>query len=716
MSAAIFPTEKVSETPPVEKPSGFVLRVLLVSIVVLLSCGGWYYFSGRKPKVAMSVALSKKGESSPRGLWSAGPGQLLLLADGQARLVDLSEKKEKWSVKMPPQPVLDEAWQAAINARFVRLQQSAEELGRKRALLATPADTKAFNAEAAQYHAELAAARAEAANPRAPVQRAAVVKSAAQPAYVFGGDRSAVDKLHQVSDTDAQILEARIAKRSTKLTAWKRMVTGKKTIANSELQKAAAREEEARHAAEIAGLKKDQEELAKLKTPEPPVVEKPEPEAPSFAGDFAAAGPMAAICGDRLWIVDGWHAVAFERSSGTVKADVRLAGAALRIFPDGDTVTVVASAGPDAAQVTRLTSAAPPQSFFFSTGRREDAFAISEGSTTPNTPKLRTEFSVAGGSLLRVEIRLKERRIQTRDAIKAGSDKELEAAAGTAAAHSTDELKAITALIRNDAARLSGDAKERVDDSTYEVVLTRPFEPASAEWTGTLRGHVQVFSTPTLHLITAGTKLLAFASGNQKAWEATLGSPVPIHRSDIEPEGPARPWLEAGGKLFFADGAFLTAFDATSGQVVWRLPSVGIRKLQMDGEGNLYVLSDNLRVETLTYAIDASLRDSVPLTMCVGAADGKIRWQMEKYEDVWASGKDVYVLREGKNPGDLENQVFAPGSVPEARVKIYKLSRGSGEPMWEWFQARRPRAVEVQGKKVALLFGDELQVVSSICW
>jgi outer membrane protein assembly factor BamB len=315
-----------------------------------------------------------------------------------------------------------------------------------------------------------------------------------------------------------------------------------------------------------------------------------------------------------------------------------------------------------------------------------------------------------------VEIRLKEKRIRTRDAIKAGSDKELEAAADTAAAHSVDELKAITSLIRNDAARLNGEATERVDDSTYEVILTRPFEPESPAWTGTLRGRVQVFSTPTLHLITAGTKLLAFAPGNRKAWEATLGSPVPIHRSDIEPETSAQPWLEAGGKLFFADGAFLTAFDAKSGQVAWRLPSVGIRKLQMDGEGNLYVLSDNLHVETLTYAADASLRDSVPLTMRVGAADGKIRWQMEKYEDVWASGKDVYVLREGKNPGDLEHQVFAPGSAPEARVKIYKLSRGNGEPMWEWFQTRRPRAVEVQGKKVALLFGDELQIVTSICW
>jgi hypothetical protein len=49
-------------------------------------------------------------------------------------------------------------------------------------------------------------------------------------------------------------------------------------------------------------------------------------------------------------------------------------------------------------------------------------------------------------------------------------------------------------------------------------------------------------------------------------------------------------------------------------------------------------------------------------------------------------------------------------------VKICKLSRGSGKPLWDWFQPRRPRAVEVQGKSVALLFGDELQIIRSICW
>src|SRR5207248_633501 len=114
--------------------------------------------------------------------------------------------------------------------------------------------------------------------------------------------------------------------------------------------------------------------------------------------------------------------------------------------------------------------------------------------------------------------------------------------------------------------------------------------------------------TPTLDLVTAGTTLLAFDRSNKKVWEATLGAPVPIHRSDEEWDTLPQPWIESGERLFFADGAFLNALHVKTGQVLWRLPSVGIRKLQIDTDGNLYVLSENLKVETLSYALDASLR------------------------------------------------------------------------------------------------------------
>jgi outer membrane protein assembly factor BamB len=172
--------------------------------------------------------------------------------------------------------------------------------------------------------------------------------------------------------------------------------------------------------------------------------------------------------------------------------------------------------------------------------------------------------------------------------------------------------------------------------------------------------------------------------------------------------------LEAGNRLFFADGAFLTAFETATGKVLWRLPSIGIRKLQVDAGGSLYVHSRNLPTEALSDADFEDLSGEIhPLTLKVDPESGKIDWQVEKYEDVWVSGKDIYALREGKRPEDIEEAVFNPGKVVE-RVKLYKLNRSTGEPTWEWFQPRRPRSVHADGKTVGLLFQEELQVLHSI--
>ncbi len=708
------------------------LLVAITLLAALVGGAGWYYFFGRKPKVALTVGLSAKEGSAPRGLWSTGPNELLLFADGSVQMIDTAERKKRWSVQMPVLKPVDPAWQAAVNARFVRLQQWADELSLKRGRLGSPAEIKAFNTEAAKYHTELTAARTEAANPKGPAQpvpEPPVVaeqkkeeKKSEPPAPAFGADRSSVDKLKPVTDTGTQIIQERIKKRTAKLTAWRAALDVKKASAKTAFQKSAVTEEETRFAAEQAEQKKDEEKLEKRQEKPAPAVAAAEPEkAADESDESAGAGeeianekPMMAICSARLWVIDGHHAVAFDRATGAVKADIRLAGAALRVFSNSDAAIVVASAGSDAVQITKLTAAAP-QSHYFATGRHEAAFSYDGGSVMPNVQAVRTEFSGAGGSLLRVEIRLKEKSIRTRDAIKPGSEKQLEATAGGSAAHSLDELKSMAALIQNDAARLNGTAVEHLDESTYEVTLSRPFESAAPPWSTTLKGRVQVLSTPTRHLVSAGTKLIAFGGANKPAWEATLGAPLPIHRGDSELEN-GTPWLEAGGKLFIADGAFLSAFDLKSGQAVWRLPSVGIRKIQVDAEGGLYVLSENLSVETLSYVNDASFHDAVPITMSIDSADGKIRWQVEKYQDLWASGKDVYVQREGKNAGDVEAQVFDPSKAVEARVKIYKLSRSSGKPLWEWFQPRRPHAVQVHGKSVALLFAGELQVIRSINW
>jgi len=189
-----------------------------------------------------------------------------------------------------------------------------------------------------------------------------------------------------------------------------------------------------------------------------------------------------------------------------------------------------------------------------------------------------------------------------------------------------------------------------------------------------------------------------------------------MHRDDSEAVKDGEPMLETGGKLYFADGAFLSAFQISTGQALWRVPNVGIRKIEIDGDGNVYVATANLSVDTLSYAITEHTDPATASVMKIDAATGKVLWNAQKYQDVWASGKDVYAFREIINPNDAMERVFDSRNVPEARTKIYKLSRGSGEPIWEWYQPRRPRHVIASHKDVALIFPTELQVIHSMAW
>jgi hypothetical protein len=370
----------------------------------------------------------------------------------------------------------------------------------------------------------------------------------------------------------------------------------------------------------------------------------------------------------------------------------------------------VASAGEEARQITRITAAAGPVSLYVPAGKVESAFgAVEDSGIKPNVQSLRTEFD---GPLFRADLKLIEKKIVARDAIKPESDRSLTDAIDKSATHSTDELLAVTKLISNDAQRLAGITKEWIDDSTYELTLRRPFDPSAPEWKGNIKGRAHFFSTASYDLVAAGIKLHAFDHANKKLWEATLGAPVSKREDD---DGtPLQTCLESGGRLYFADGAFLNAFEAATGRVLWRVPSIGIQKLQVDGDGNVYVQTHNLATESLTYIHDESFQAINPVTMKINPDDGKIVWQVEKYQDLWVSGSDVYVLRESRNPADVENQVFDPSKVPEARVKIYKLSRRNGESIWEWYQQRRPRAVHADRKNVGILFGDELQLIHSI--
>lgn len=464
-----------------------------------------------------------------------------------------------------------------------------------------------------------------------------------------------------------------------------------------------------------AEQKADEETLAKLGTTPP----EPEPQMQAAPVVSAHQGFSAttmerkvALLGSVVWIVDGTHAVALDHGSGQVKQDVPLAGVAQKVLRGDAWLHVVAQAGSETCQITRLAADGAPQSLYMSTRGSEGAYhANATGGTEAVVEALRVEF---GGNGVRADIRLIERKLKARELVNPDSEKKLTQTIAGSAGNSQEEVMAISKLMANDAQRLMGESKELVDDSTYEVTLRNPFEASVSVWTGRLRGRVQLISTPHLLFVTAGTQLFAFTPDNKKIWEATLGAPIPIREGNSYSQADDGPWVEAGARLLLADGAFLTSFDIASGQVQWRLPSVGIRKLQMDAQGGIYIASDNLPTESLYYAHDADSSLTNPSVMKVSAQDGKILWQADKFENVWASGQEVYAYRELHNAADFQNTVFDRSKVPEGRTKIYKLSPSTGKVRWEWFQNRLPRTVIPEQKNVALLFGDELQIIHSL--
>ncbi len=694
--------------------------IVAALVFALIAAGFWYQFFGRKPRVVMTVPLKETERTN--GCWAAGEGQILLVTGKEVKLCDIGTRSEKWSVQIPPEPVVDVQRRDALNARFSKLQQWAEELAVKRSVLTTQEATLQFNNEVVKYQTELSAARAAATQPAAPKQAPApavpAVRPAAavEPAHVFGGDRSKVDKLNSAVVADVKLIEERIKRRATKIADFSASIESKRTAAKTDFQKNAVKDDEKRLVTITAEQKADEDTFAKLQPgAKPKTAEETQPDVPPPAVQLLASimrmPPQAMLIGDIVWVADGAHVVALESSTGQVKQDVPLAGLAQKMFRGESCAFILAEAGAEACQITRLASGAAPQSLYAITGRKERAFLTSPGGDREaNVQTFRAEF---GGQLVRADIRLLERRLKARDTVNPVTEKKLTQTISQSAGNSNEELVAISKLMANDAQRLmGGEGREMLDDSTYEVTLRNPFDPAAPAWKGQLRGRVQIVSKPHLNFLTAGTQLFAFTPDNKKIWEATLGAPLAIRECDAE--HPCEPWLEAGSTLYFADGAFLTSFDIASGRVQWRLPSIGIRKLQLDADGNLYVACDNLPADSLYYALDADSSLASPSVMKVSAPDGRILWQADKYQDVWVSGKDVYAFRELHNAADFQNAVFDRSKVVEARTKIYKLKRSDGKMMWKWFQPRRPRAVVADKKYVTLLFGDELQVIHSI--
>jgi outer membrane protein assembly factor BamB len=236
---------------------------------------------------------------------------------------------------------------------------------------------------------------------------------------------------------------------------------------------------------------------------------------------------------------------------------------------------------------------------------------------------------------LQFTVRLLEEKIVSREAMKAPPAKSTLNSGDLNVTRTAD----VANEVLNEMQRNRGGDTVEEDESRYQVTIHSPDSTEAADWTGEVVGPPALFSLKTVNVLTAGKTVTVFDKTNKKLWQASLAYSVPAGTGVMNFGGDFAgensqygegPCVERGDTLLVFDQAMLTAFDLATGNVRWRLPSVGIAGLFFDDKGMLYVNSTTASPENIKYSrqIDISQKtDTVFLK--VDPRTGKTLWSVQ---------------------------------------------------------------------------------------
>jgi PQQ-like domain len=248
-----------------------------------------------------------------------------------------------------------------------------------------------------------------------------------------------------------------------------------------------------------------------------------------------------------------------------------------------------------------------------------------------------------------------------------------------------------------------------INVSRYQITLHRLFAGGVADWTGEIIGPPQFVPLKTVDLVVAGTNLVAFDKNNKKLWDAKLTYPVASYDDDLGGERP--PCLETADALYFADKGMLTRFDPTTGNVRWRLTSVGISAVQADDHGRLYLDTTTLRPETIEYSQQVNLREhDLRVIMQVDPATGNILWRSDfpgsSYQCL-VSGKFLYSTRVWQTQDMLKLE-----EGPDSHFTMKLLEPSNGKMVWNHvLDNKEIIKVQVQQNWILLQTADRVAVL-----
>ena len=169
--------------------------------------------------------------------------------------------------------------------------------------------------------------------------------------------------------------------------------------------------------------------------------------------------------------------------------------------------------------------------------------------------------------------------------------------------------------------------------------------------------------------------------------------------------------------LYVFDQGVLTAFDLATGNVRWRLPSVGIAGMFFDEREMIYLNTTTASPESLKYSRQIDLNQkTASVVMKIDSRTGKTLWSAEPRGLVsYVSGKFIYTVHSyASDQDDDEGEGgYSSDSIMgwHATLSIKRINPGNGHLMWEHCQDRAPCDVQFDKTSIRLVFKKEVQVL-----
>jgi hypothetical protein len=434
-----------------------------------------------------------------------------------------------------------------------------------------------------------------------------------------------------------------------------------------------------------------------------------------------------------LWILFPGRLVQYDRRSGNSKQEIPINPPFFGLAESGTGITVISSDEPDRQIITRVVFAEgavqtepiesanpaalspvrqtkPPVAALPSTDNQVGRIMATVKNALPANPQPAARenpayrpgdrFVADGTNVVQMRVALIEHKIITHQSMKSPKkslDENLTSGQSMNAAE--QEM--------NEIRRAQTGGVEEEDVSRYQVTLRRLPAGAVPDWKGEVVGPPSFYPLKNLGVLVAGKTIQVFDRNNKKLWSANLTYSIARHYSrDFATESDP-PCVEAGGTLYVFDQGMLTSFEAATGDVHWRLTSVGITQVQPDAQQDLYVSSTTASPDTIQFSqqVDFSARAN-PVILKVEAATGRVLWRNEGLGDTcFVTGKFVYLSKAEESP------LITPGEDPVYNFDLYRLSPSDGHALWNYSQSRLPVRIEALKNEILIHFKGELQLL-----